>query len=224
MLVKSLVSLQSAKTTFDTNRVLTFNLPIMGFGKSQDQITTFYRETLRRIQGVPGVDSVAMGMVIPWRETGTFGSAAEFSVDGYVPPAGEAYPRAELRTISPGFFAALGVPIIAGRDFNDSDRRTSEPVVIVSQSLAQRMFPNQEAIGHKVGWADAMMKSMVPGTMRIVGITADIDDEHIIPGAVLTIYYPFEQVTSGGRLFVHTSADPYTMVGTGHACRSCDVR
>jgi putative ABC transport system permease protein len=212
MLVRSLISLQLAKTTFDTNRVLTFNLPIMGFGKTPDQVTTFYRETLRRIEEVPGVDSVAMGMSIPWRETGTFGSAAEFSVDGYVPPAGEGYPRAELRTVSPGFFAALGVPIVAGRDFNASDRRTSEPVVIVSQSVARRMFPNQDAIGHRIGWADAMMRSMVPGTMRIVGVTSDIDDEHIIPGPALTIYYPFEQVTSGGRLFVHTSADPYTLV------------
>jgi predicted permease len=212
MLVKSLVASQSAKTTFDTNRVLTFNLPIMTFGKTPDQVTTIYRETLRRIQEVSGVDSVAMGTVIPWRETGIFGSAAEFSVDGYVPGAGEKYPRAEMRTISPGFFAALGVPIIAGRDFNNSDRRASEPVVIVSHSVAQRMFPNQEAIGHRLGWADDMMKSMFPGTMRIVGVTADIDDEHIIPGAVLTIYYPFEQVTSGGRLFVHTSADPYTLV------------
>jgi ABC-type antimicrobial peptide transport system permease subunit len=57
-----------------------------------------------------------------------------------------------------------------------------------------------------------MIKSMFPGTMRIVGVTADIDDEHIIAGAALTIYYPFEQVTSGGRLFVHTSADPYALV------------
>ena len=212
MLVKSLVSLQSAKTPFDTHRVLTFNMPLMVYGKSADQVAAFYRETLRHIQDVPGVDTVAMGMVIPWRETGTFGSASEFTVDGYVPASGGVYPRAQLRTVSPGFFAALGVPIIAGRDFNDSDRRTSEPVVIISQSVAQRMFPNQEAIGHRVSWADAMMKSMVPGSMRIIGVTADIDDEHIIPGTVQTIYYPFAQVTSAGRLFVHTSVDPYTLV------------
>ena len=57
---------------------------------------------------------------------------------------GEEDPRAPLRIVSPGFFSALGIPIIAGRDFNDNDRRSGEPVVIVSQSIAQRMFPNQE--------------------------------------------------------------------------------
>ena len=58
---------------------------------------------------------------------------------------GEEDPRARFRTVSPGFFAALGVPIIAGRDFTDADRHGAEPVVIISQSVAQRMFPNQDA-------------------------------------------------------------------------------
>jgi predicted permease len=212
MLVKSLVSLQSAKTAIDTHRVLSFNMPLMAHGKSPEQIAAFYRETLRRIQEVPGVENVAMGTIIPWRESGSFGAGNEFTVDGYDRGAGKGYPLAQYRAVSPGFFAALGVPIVAGRDFNESDRHASEPVAIISQSIAQRMFPNQEAIGRRIMWADPMMKSMIPGSQRIVGVTADIDDVHIIPSAALTIYYPFEQVTSGGRLFVHTSADPYTLV------------
>ena len=71
---------------------------------------------------------------------------------------GEEDPRARFRTVSPGFFAALGVPIIAGRDFNDADRRDAEKVVIVSQSLAQRMFPNQDAVNRHLMWTDPVMK------------------------------------------------------------------
>jgi hypothetical protein len=57
-----------------------------------------------------------------------------------------------------GFFASLGVPIIAGRDFSDADRRGGERVVIVSQSLAQRMFPNQDAVNRHMMWTDQVMK------------------------------------------------------------------
>ena len=69
----------------------------------------------------------------------------QFSVEGYSRPNGEEDPRARSAPSRPGFFAALGVPIIAGRDFNDADRRDAEKVVIISQSVAQRMFPTQDA-------------------------------------------------------------------------------
>jgi hypothetical protein len=120
-----------------------------------------------------------------------------------------------LRTVSPGFFAALGVPIIAGRDFNDSDRRGGESVVIVSQSLAQRMFPGQDAVNRHIMWTDPVMKFIDISTAprRIVGVAADIDDEHVVPGPALTVYHPFEQQEIwGGRLFVHAHTDPYALV------------
>ena len=84
--------------------------------------------------------------MVPWRDAGAFGPGFDFSADGHVRAPGEEDPRAQLRMISPGFFAALGVRMIAGRDFNDADRRGGELVVVVSQSLAQRMFPNQDAV------------------------------------------------------------------------------
>jgi putative ABC transport system permease protein len=116
--------------------------------------------------------------------------------------------------VSPGFFAALGVPIIAGRDFNDSDRHDTEKVVIISQSLANQMFPNGDAVNHHMMWTDPVMKFIDVSTepRRIVGVTADIDDEHVVPGPLLTVYHPFDQEIWGGRLFVHTRTDPYSLV------------
>jgi len=215
MLVKTLLSLQHTQTGLDMHHVLTFEMPVTTYGKTPDQVATFYRETLRRIHAIPGVDNVAIGSVIPWRDAGNFGAGMWFTADGYVLASGEQYPRAQLRTVSPGYFASLGVPIIAGRDFNESDRRTSEPVVIISQTVAQRMFPNQDAVDRHVIWTDPVLK-FIPGISvgptRIVGVAADVDDEHIVPGPIMTIYDPFEQLMFGGRLFVHTSADPYAMV------------
>ena len=213
-LLKTLLSLQAAQTGFDTRHVLALNVPVMSYGRTPDQITAFYQEALRRIAALPGVDQAAIGTTVPWRDAGNFGPGFGFSADGHVRAPGEEDPRARFRTVSPGFFAALGAPIIAGRDFNDADRRESETVVIVSQSLARRMFPTQEALSRHIMWTDPVMKfiDVSPAPRRIVGVVADIDDENVVPGPALTVYHPLGQALGGGRMFVHTHADPYALV------------
>ncbi len=214
MLLKTLMSLQSTPIGFDTRHVLAINVPVMSYGKTPEQVLGFYQEALRRIGELPEVERVAVGTSVPWRDKGNFGPGFEFSGDGHVRGPGEENPRAQFRTISPGFFGALAVPIIAGRDFNDADRKSSEQVVIVSQSLAQRMFPNQDAVGRHVMWVDPVMKfiGVTPAPRRVVGVSADVDDENVVPGPMLTIYHPLGQEFGGGRLFVHARANPYALV------------
>jgi predicted permease len=215
MLLKTLLALQAVKTGFDTRHVLALNVPASAYGRTPDQIVGFYKEAIRRITELPGVDRVAMGIVVPWRDAANFGPGFEFTVEGRVRALGEEDPHGRLRTISPGFFAALGIPIVAGRDFNATDRRDSEKVVIVSQSLAQRMFPNQDAVNHHLMWTDPVMRfiDFSTGPRRIVGVVADVDDENIVPGPALTVYHPFEQEAIwGGRLFIHAHGDLYALV------------
>jgi putative ABC transport system permease protein len=215
MLLKTLIALQATPTGFDMRQTLALNVPVISYGRKPDQITDFYKEAMRRITELPGVERVAVGAAVPWRDAGIFGPGFEFSADGYVRAPGEEYPRARFRTISPGFFAALGVPLIAGRDFNDADRRGGDPVVIVSQSLAQRMFSTQETLNRHMMWTDPVMKfiDVSTGPRRIVGVVADVDDENVVPGPAMTVYHPFEQQDLwGGRLFIHTRADPYALV------------
>ncbi len=216
MLVKTLLSLQTVKTVFDTRHVLTVNVPPVSYGRTQEQINNLYREMVRRVRELPGVSGAALGIMTPWKEGHQFGPGFEFSTENYVRAPGEEYPRAQLRTVSPGFFAAVGVPLIAGRDFNDSDRSGSEPVVIVSASLARRMFPNGDALNHHLMWTDPIMKfvDISTGPRRIVGVAADADDEDLVPGPSVTVYHPMGQLELwSGRLFVHTAlANPYTLV------------
>ena len=215
MLLKTLLALQQAQVRLDTDHVIALEVPVISYGKTPNQIASFYRETIRRVSELPGVDKVAVGTFVPWRDAGSVGPGLQFTAEGYVRGPGEEDPLAQFRSVSPGFFAALGVPIIAGRDFNDSDRQASEPVVIISQSVAQRMFPNQDAINRHLTWTDPVLK-FIPGfdasPRRIVGVTADVDDEHIVPGPLLTVYHPFEQLMLGGNLFVHAHSDPYALV------------
>ncbi len=212
--ITTLIALQTAQTGLDTRHVLTVNVPVMSYGKTPQQVVDFYKESIRRIDALPGVSKTAFGMSVPWRDGGF---ALQFSADGHVHAAGEEDPRAQWRVISPGFFASLGVPIIAGRDFDGLDgQKGKEPVVIVSETLARRIFPNQDAVNRHVYWTDPVLRfaaGINPAPHRIIGVTADIDDEHIIPGPVVTIYSPFEEgPIFGGRLFIHTGANPYSLV------------
>ncbi|MEO8257563.1 MAG: ABC transporter permease [Acidobacteriota bacterium] len=193
MLLTTLLALQAAPTGFQMRNVLALNVPVVSYSRKPQDITAFYQEAVRRITELPGVQRVAVGTAVPWRDQGFF--AAQFSVEGYAKANGEEDPRARFRTVSPGFFAALGVPIIAGRDFTAADRREAEKVVVVSQSLAQRMFPGQEAVNRRMMWTDPVTKfiDVSAAPRRIVGVAADVDDENVVPGTAMTVYHPLEQ-------------------------------
>jgi len=213
--VTTLIALQRAQTGLDMRHVLTVNVPAMAYGKTPEQVVDFYRESIRRIDALPGVNKTAFGLSVPWRDTAS-NLGLQFSADGQAHAPGED-PRAQMRVISPGFFAALGVPIISGRDFDNSDgQKGKEPVVIVSETLARRMFPNQDAVNRHVYWTDPVLQfapGINPAPHRIIGVTADIDDEHVVPEPILTVYNPFEEgPIFGGRLFIHTDIDPYSLV------------
>ena len=213
-LLTALIALQAAPAGFNTTNVLALHVPVMSYGRTPDQIAGFYKEAMRRIKALPGVEQVAVGTQVPWREAGSFGPGFQFSVEGYAKADGEEDPRAQFRTVSPGFFAALGAPIVAGRDFTEADRRDGDRVVIVSESLARRMFPNQDAVNRRLMWTDPVMKFIdVSGEpRRIVGVAADVDDENVVPGPAMNVYHPLDQEIGGGRLFVHSRTDPYALV------------
>ncbi|HEY6388966.1 MAG TPA: ADOP family duplicated permease [Candidatus Acidoferrum sp.] len=214
MLLKTLLDMQNARTVLDANRVLAVNVPVDSYGKKPEEINHFYEETIRRVSALPGVDAVAVGDAVPWRDT-QFNFQLQFSGDGHVKGPGEEDPRTQVRTVSPGFFAALHVPILEGRDFNDLDRQDKEPVVVISQSVAQRMFPGRDPLNRHLWWTDPVIKfiGMESTPRRIVGVVADVDDTHVIPSPTPTVYDPMEQQgLFGGRLFVHTHSDPYALV------------
>jgi predicted permease len=212
MLLTTLVALQRTSTGFETRQVLAVHVPVMTYGRTPDQTLAFYQDLMQQVGQLPGVERVSLGSAVPWRDAASsFG--AQFSIEGYARADGEEDPRARWRTASPGFFATLGVPIIAGRDFTDADGRSSDRLVIVSQSLAQRMFPSVEAaLDRGFVWTDSNLLQfggVSSKPRRIVGVAADIDDENIVPGPVMAVYSP----GVSGRLFVRTRVEnPYSLV------------
>ena len=172
--------------------------------KLPEQVQEFYREVKRRIAALPGVEQVSTGFSVPWRDEQGLNISFAFAVQGAKRENGLGDLRAHFRSVSPGFFGTLGVPLLEGRDFRDGDKDGSERVVIVSQSVAKSLFPGQDPINRELMWTDPVMKfigiSYEP--RRIIGVVPDFDDENIIPSPGMAVYQPADQEGWQGRLFV----------------------
>jgi predicted permease len=213
-LVKTLMELEKTQPPFETAHVLAVNLPVMSDGRTPEQVRDFYREAQRRVSTLPGVEHVSAGFGVPWRDGQALSISFTFAVEGARRENGTEDERARFRSISPGFFETLGIPILEGRDFRDSDRNGAERVVIISKSVAQRLFPGREAVDRHLQWTDGVMKFIGIGTepRRIIGVVPDVDDENIIPVPGMTVYQPSSQEGFNGRLFVRAKNDPYALV------------
>src|SRR3984885_5948702 len=216
VLMRTLYVLEKTQPPFDTGRVLAVNLPVMSYGRTPEQVQEFYHEAQRRISALPGVNHASTGFSVPWRDDQALNITFTFAAEGEVRKSGTDDWRAKFRTVSPGYFETLGLPLLAGRDFRDTDKTGSERVVIVSQSLAQTLFPGADALNRELRWTDGVMKfvgiSLEP--RRIAGVVPDLDDENIIPSPAMMVYQPTDQEGWQGRMFVRTEQDPYTLAPT----------
>jgi predicted permease len=212
MLVATLVRMQQARSGYDIRQVVAFDVPTPATGVTDSKAAAFYKEAERRISQLPGVAGVSVGMTTPWRDAGVM-PRMQFTAEGYKPENGEENPHARFRIAGPGMFGVLGVPLIAGRDFTDGDNEDSEPVAIVSESVARRLFSNGEAVNRRIVWTDPMARMMGPSRPeRIVGVVSDVDDENVVPSPALTIYRPLGQIGISERLFVRVAGDPHAVI------------
>jgi hypothetical protein len=193
--------------------VLVFDMPPTATGVFGPKIAEFYSETARRVATLPGVEAVSVGSTVPWRDAGIL-PRIQVAVEGYTPANGEENPYAGMRIIGPRFFAVLGVPLLQGRDFTDDDGG-GDPVVIVNQSFAQRVFANGDAINRKLWITGTLAKLMgLDKPHRIVGVVADMDDEHLVRAPAPIVYQSVRRMGFAGRLFVRTAGEPYALVPT----------
>ena len=233
MLVAALIALQSANTGFLTRQVLAFDIPPQSLGSppanarpgnsaaNSNQpaptppppVPDLYREATERIGQLPGVDGVSGSFFVPWRDAGKW-APIQFTVEGYTPANGEENPYARSRSVGPGFFATLGIPVVAGREFSEDDRTGKERVVIVSETVAQRLFPNGAALNRNLTVLGSLNQSGVtkPVPARIIGIVADVDDESVERAPAMAIYTQVRGKGLPWRLFVRTAGDPYALV------------
>jgi predicted permease len=213
VLMRTLYTLEQTRPPIDTSRVLAVNLPVMSYGRTPQQVQDFYHDVQRRVSALPGVAHVSTGFSVPWRDDQALDISFTFAATGAARKNGLDDWRAKFRSVSPGYFETLGLPLLEGRDFRDTDKNGAERVVIISQSLANTLFPGQEAVNRELRWTDGVMKfigiSMDP--RRIIGVVPDLDDENIIPSPSMMVYQPTDQEGWQGRLFVRAQGDPYAL-------------
>jgi predicted permease len=212
VLMRTLYTLEQTRPPFDTSHVLAVNLPVMSYGRTPEQVNDFYHEVARRVSALPGVVRASTGFSVPWRDEQGLGISFAFAAQGAATNGVDDW-RAKFRTVSPGYFETLGLPLVEGRDFRDTDKTGSERVVIISQSLARTLFAGANPLNRELRWTDPVMKfigiSMEP--RRVVGVVPDLDDENILPAPAMMVYQPANQEGWQGRLFVRTRQDPYAL-------------
>jgi predicted permease len=212
MLVTSVIALERTRSGYDLGQVLVLDIPTPATGVVAGRPPRFYADVAQRITRLPGVTGASTGMVVPWRDAGLM-PHMQFTVEGFTPAHGEENPHARFRVVAPGFFDVLGVPILAGRDFTGEDRADSEPVVIISQSVAQRLFARGSALNRALTWTDPLASMFGPARgERIVGVVADVDDENVVPGPAMVVYRPVAQMGIAQRVFVRASGDPHAVI------------
>jgi predicted permease len=208
MLVTTLTTLQTANTGYELRQVLAVDLPsILGPGVPDPTRAARLREVARRVGNLPGVERVAMGESVPWRDRST--TRVQFTAEGYQPANGEEHPTGRLRFVTADYFAVLGVPLLAGRDFTDHDRTSKENVAIVNQSVARRLFPNGDALNRRLTPTNLGTNLGSPQPSRIVGIVADVDEDNVVQEPSMIVYYP---AGTGSRLFVRAVGNPRGLI------------
>jgi len=180
--VKGLDRARQVDIGFATDHVLTANLQIGMNGYTPETGPAFYRQARARLATLPGVEEAAFASWFPLGFGGDKGADAR--VDGYVRPPGED-PTYEFAIISPRYFAAMRIPLLAGRDFTDQDNATAPDVAIVNQAFAQRFWPGQDPIGRKFRTRGK--------TRTIVGLTPTGKYNRLSEPADCFFYLPYQQ-------------------------------
>jgi predicted permease len=209
MLITTLTALQTANTGYDLRHVLAIDLPErLGPGLTDKSRTAVIREVVRRIGELPGVERVAFAETVPWRDRRA--TRVQFTAEGYQPANGEEHPTGRLRYVSPEYFAALGVPLLAGRDFTKDGRGGDEREAVVNLSVARRLFPNGDALNRRLTPTNLGTNLGSPQPSRIVGIVADVDEDNVVQEPSMIVYY--RHGGGGSRLFVRAAGDPRLLI------------
>jgi putative ABC transport system permease protein len=220
LVIRSFVALRQENLGFDPDRVLTFtvDLPDWRYSTTESK-RQFYAALQDRIKSLPNVAVAAAAYLRPL-QYGSIGMDAPVVLEGqpFGSPAARSNPLVNWEVVTPDYFAALGITLKGGRFFTVGDRADSEPVVILGESAARRLWPNDNAIGKRLltidGPVDAHGK---PRWQRIVGIVGDVRYREIT-GTRLDVYLPDTQSETPAKCFVvRTHGDPLLTLGAVRA-------
>jgi len=219
LLLRSFVLLERIPLGFQPANVLTLRVVLRGPRYSSlAPCTAFYKQTFERIQALPGVRSAAAISFLPLTLQGR---TTGITVEGQAPPAPGQLPFADFRSISPGYFATMQIPLLRGRDFSWDDTPETPLVMIVSQTMAHSSWPDSDAIGKRIKLGS--LNDKVPW-VTVVGIVADVHQLELIGLPRPAMYFPGSQDAGTGDLLrdwvIRASGDPASIASEARAAVS----
>ena len=211
LLIRSFLRLQEVDTGFRPDGVLTMriSLPEEKYAKVE-QTRPFYRELLDRIRRLPGVDAAGGATGLPLGGTGWSGTT---TVDSQAVQPRDTTPEADQRPVFPGYFEAMGIPLVRGRYFEQRDNEKSAPVAIIDETMAKTYWPNEDAIGKRI--KQGGRQSTQPWR-TIVGVVRHIRYRTLESPSRVEFYWPYDQTSfalGSMSLAIHTSSDPRSLAG-----------
>jgi putative ABC transport system permease protein len=191
LLVQSFLRLRQVDPGFVPEHLLTARVELSPVRyQANDVKRRFYEDLLTRVRALPGVRSAATARALPMTGRLEIGDWS-FVLEGQAasPPLPTDWHPADWQTVSPGYFATMGIPVLQGRDFAETDRIGTPGAMIVNRTLARQVWPNGDALGHRVllggGGADSVWRTVVGivGDVRHRGLTASPRPEMFLPYA-----------------------------------------
>jgi len=195
LLANSFVRLVRVDSGFNPAGVVAVSLEVSPARYPDDRLAAFYAELLDRVRAVPGVTSAGATSTSPFRQFGFSNNVTPEDRAATAPPSGLV--QADWRSVTPGFFETLRIPVIAGRTFAPGDRQDAERVVVVNQSLARLLWPDGGAVDKRISWGGTTGR-----TRTVVGVAADFQDEQLDAAVGPMLFVPHAQVDVPGMTVV----------------------
>src|SRR5262249_14814338 len=210
LMIRSLWNLRGANPGFDANQLLTMAMPMPeNRYKTLEEEISFWNQALERVRAVPGVEAAGTADDLPLQG----GSHQPIAIEGRPVVAMSEQPEVDVRVISTGYLKALRIPVIRGRDFSATDAAGRQDVILISETMARRFWPGENAVGKR------LTLTFFPGKVRaMVGVVGDVNLDgldQVEPNA--TIYMPVTQLSLPSRqdwrsfglnLVVRTAVEP----------------
>ena len=208
LLTRTMLQLSEVNTGLTTENILTMEVPFDFEARKDEDAKALFERMQLEVAAIPGVSEVGIGSTMPLRSTE---AVLDVRAEGRPLASGEAIPRADFRTVSPGFFRAAGIPLIAGREFAETDGKTSGKVVILNKTLAQRLFGDRDPIGQRVSWTGEVLKfiGLSDEWRTVVGVVGDTRDGGLDAAPRGAMFQPIKQGgVEWGGLVIRAQRDP----------------
>ncbi len=205
-MLKSFYLLTRVNPGFKSDHVLTMNLPMPAFRvPDRKRQPAYYTELLKEVQALPGIQAAGLVTILPL-------SGAEAIISASVDSKGslerlESGRRFPFRSVSPGYFTAMGIPLLAGRGFTEADTADAPKVAIVNELLARELWPNENPIGKQI-----QLENLIP----VVGVVGNIRHSGLSEKPQGELFFPYLQNLGvpQSALVVQTQLDPMQTAGT----------